>query len=147
MTNRSLTASVVALVVGAGLLAGPAHAQGRGRGQAKKEARAETSGADVNINIDIVTHRRIVREYYASNSLPPGLAKRQSLPPGLQKQLQERGTLPPGLQKRLVPVSPRLVGRLPPLPPYYVRYFLNRDLIVVDTRSNRIARIIAEVIP
>jgi hypothetical protein len=145
MNNRDLALSVVVFVIGAGLLTGPAHAQGRGRGQAKKETRAETSGADININID--THRRIVREYYASNSLPPGLAKRQSLPPGLQKQLRERGTLPPGLQKRLVPVSPVLVARLPPLPSYYARYFLNRDLIVVDTRSNRIARIIADVIP
>ena len=36
-------------------------------------------------------------------ALPPGLAKRDSLPPGLQKQLTERGTLPPGLAKRDLP--------------------------------------------
>jgi len=34
-------------------------------------------------------------------NLPPGLAKRHGrLPPGLEKQLLERGQLPPGLEKR-----------------------------------------------
>ncbi|MDA2934264.1 hypothetical protein MYX82_07965 [Acidobacteria bacterium AH-259-D05] len=32
--------------------------------------------------------------------MSPGLAKREKLPPGLQRQLQKNGTLPPGLQKR-----------------------------------------------
>ena len=149
MNNRHL-ASIVVAGLALGMMAPPADAQGRGRGrgQAKKaeEVRAAPR-ADVDINIDIDTHRRVVREYYTANRLPPGLAKRQSLPPGLQKQLAERGTLPPGLQKQLVPVEPVLVRRMPPLPPYYTRYFAGRDLIIVDTRSNRIARIIADVIP
>lgn len=33
--------------------------------------------------------------------LPQGLAKRNSLPPGLQKKYDETGELPPGLQKKL----------------------------------------------
>jgi hypothetical protein len=74
-----------------------------------------------------------VREYYTSNALPPGLAKRQSLPPGLQKQL--------------TPVPPALAGRLPGMPAYYTRYFAGRDLLVVDTRTNRIVSIIPDVIP
>ncbi|OEJ67695.1 hypothetical protein [Magnetovibrio blakemorei] len=35
--------------------------------------------------------------------LPPGLAKRSSLPPGLQKQYDKNGRLPPGLAKRDLP--------------------------------------------
>ena len=35
--------------------------------------------------------------------LPPGLAKRDTLPPGLERQLQRNGKLPPGLEKRALP--------------------------------------------
>ena len=38
-----------------------------------------------------------------NKGLPPGLAKRDHLPPGLQKHLDRRGTLPPGLAKRDLP--------------------------------------------
>src|SRR5574341_1561384 len=68
--------------------------------------------------------RKIIKEYYSKEivvqareaddqgkgkgkgkkGLPPGLAKRERLPPGLQKQLRRNGTLPPGLQKKLEPL-------------------------------------------
>lgn len=47
-------------------------------------------------------------------NLPPGLAKKDRLPPGLEKQLARNGTLPPGLQKRIQPCPPELVRVLPP---------------------------------
>lgn len=97
--------------------------------------------------IDRDGHRRIITEYYGHEGLPPGLAKRESLPPGLAKQLHERGTLPPGLQKRLVPIPRPLVGRLPSAPPYYSRYFVGRDLVVLDRRTGRVAAIIPDVLP
>jgi hypothetical protein len=99
------------------------------------------------IVIDRDGNRRIVTEYYRREGLPPGLAKRDSLPPGLAKQLRERGQLPPGLQKRLTPVPQPLLIRLPAAPPYYARYFAGRDLVVVDTRTNRVAAIIRDVFP
>lgn len=39
--------------------------------------------------------------------LPPGLAKKDHLPPGLQKQLERNGHLPPGLEKRDIPADLR----------------------------------------
>jgi hypothetical protein len=51
------------------------------------------------------------------------------------------------LQKQLTPVPPALGGRLPGVPAYYTRYFAGRDLLVVDTRTNRIVSIIPDVIP
>ncbi len=42
-----------------------------------------------------------------NKGLPPGLAKRDQLPPGLQKHLDERGALPPGLAKRDLPTDLR----------------------------------------
>lgn len=96
--------------------------------------------------IDRDGHRRVVTEYYTRESLPPGLARRESLPPGLQRQLRERGHLPPGLQKRFVAVPGPLASQLPPVPPYYTRYFAGRDLVVVDTRTNTIVNVIRDVL-
>lgn len=95
------------------------------------------------IVIDRDGHRRVVHEYVTSG-LPPGLAKRESLPPGLRKQLRERGRLPPGLQKRLTPVPAALGPRLPPLPPYYNRYFIGRDLVIIDKRTNQVVAVIQD---
>ena len=95
--------------------------------------------------------RRIIENYYRSSGpskgLPPGLAKRGGkLPPGLQKHLEKNGTLPPGLQKRLEPLPRDLNSRLPRLPDYWERVILERDVILVDRRSNRILDIIENVI-
>jgi len=116
--------------------------QGRGRGHANGRGAAASDEAVV---IDRDGHRRIVRDYYRNNALPPGLARRRSLPPGLEKQLRERGELPPGLEKRLTAVPSPLAARLPGLPPYYSRYFAGSDLLVVDTRSNRIVSVIPNI--
>jgi hypothetical protein len=95
--------------------------------------------------------RRIIENYYRSSGpskgLPPGLAKRGGkLPPGLQKHLDKNGTLPPGLQKRLEPLPQDLTLRLPGLPDYWERVILERDVILVDRRTNRILDIIENVI-
>lgn len=129
-----LAISLAPGVVFAGQEHGRGHATGRG-----------TSAGDRTVAIDRDGDRRIVRDYYRTNGLPPGLAKRQSLPPGLQKQLHERGELPPGLQRRLTAVPSPLTARLPGLPPYYSRYFAGSDMLVVDTRSNRIVSVIPDI--
>jgi hypothetical protein len=97
--------------------------------------------------------RRIIEEYYRqgkktkSKGLPPGLAKRGgNLPPGLQKQLDRNGQLPPGLQKRLEPLPTDLNSRLPRLPEYWERVILERDIILIDRRANRILDIIENVV-
>src|SRR5262249_24337676 len=122
-------------------------AQGRGRGHANGHESAEPGkpNRDVVIVIDRPGHVRVIREYQRSGSLPPGLAKRDELPPGLRKQLREKGELPPGLEKRLVPFPQDLEARLPRVPSYDRRYFAGRDLIVVDVRTNHIDAIIRGV--
>jgi hypothetical protein len=95
--------------------------------------------------------RKIIYEYYhqgaPTRGLPPGLAKRGGkLPPGLQKQLDKNGRLPPGLQKRLEPMPADLDRRLPRLPDFWERVILERDVILIDRRTNRILDIIENVI-
>lgn len=95
--------------------------------------------------IDRSGHVRIIREYERSGSLPPGLAKREELPPGLRRQLREKGELPPGLEKHLTPVPADLDARLPRIPAYDRRYFAGRDLIIVDERTKHVDAIIRGV--
>jgi len=97
--------------------------------------------------------RRLIEDYYRqaykgkSKGLPPGLAKRGgNLPPGLQKHLEKNGQLPPGLQKRLEPLPVGLDRRLPRLPEYWERVVLERDVILLDRRSNRILDIIENIV-
>lgn len=68
----------------------------------------------------------------ANSGLPPGLAKRDRLPPGLEKQLERNGTLPPGLQKRVQPLPESCEIRLPRLPHEWERVVLGSRIILLD---------------
>jgi hypothetical protein len=78
-----------------------------------------------------------VREWYDHHrdGLPPGLAKRDRLPPGLERQLEARGTLPPGLQKKIQPCPEELERRLPPPPPDCRHVIVGGHLVLLNTRS------------
>lgn len=100
-----------------------------------------------------VEERRIITDYYhkgkksKTKGLPPGLAKRGgNLPPGLQKKLDRDGQLPPGLQKRLEPLPTDLSSRLPRLPEYWERVIIERDIVLIDRRNNRVLDIIEDII-
>lgn len=82
--------------------------------------------------------RGIIRVWYDDHqsNLPPGLAKKDRLPPGLEKQLVRRGTLPPGLQKRLQPCPEDLERRLPPPPPECAHVLIGGHIVLLNRRSN-----------
>lgn len=78
-------------------------------------------------------------------SMPPGLAKRNSLPPGLASQLQKNGTLPPGLAKRDLPAD--LENQLPPVKEGYERSILeDMSVVLIEKATGKIADIITDVI-
>ncbi len=82
--------------------------------------------------------REAIRGWYDEHHdhLPPGLAKRDQLPPGLEKQLMRRGELPPGLQKRLQPCPEDLERRLPPPPPDCAHVLIGGHIVLLNRRSN-----------
>lgn len=98
--------------------------------------------------------RRTIRDYYgekrsaysgkAGRGLPPGLARRDRLPPGLEMQLQRDGRLPPGLEKQALPGD--LIYRLPPVPRGYERVIVDAHVVLVETASQVIADIITDVV-
>jgi hypothetical protein len=75
--------------------------------------------------------------------LPPGLAKRETLPPGLQRQLVRNGQLPPGLEKKIQPLPPALEVHLAPLPEGRKRVFIGGSVILLDERKNLILDLVA----
>ena len=83
--------------------------------------------------------RQIISDCYVADrsNLPPGLAKKDRLPPGLERQLRRNGTLPPGLQKRVQPLPGVCTARLPRLPRDWARVVLSGRIILLDP-SNRI---------
>jgi len=78
--------------------------------------------------------REVISDCMADSyrDLPPGLAKRDRLPPGLERQLQRNGTLPPGLQKRVRPLPEQCNERLPRLPGGWVRVTLGARILLLD---------------
>ncbi len=65
--------------------------------------------------------------------MPPGLARRGALPPGLQRQLDRKGRLPPGLAKRGLPGN--LHGRLPRLPRGVERVIVGDDVLLIQAAT------------
>ena len=77
-----------------------------------------------------------IRRFYGGEKpkkIPPGLARKHKLPPGLQKQLQRNGTLPPGLRGRYLPRE--LERKLTPLPPGYARLRVGLDFVLLDLKT------------
>jgi hypothetical protein len=115
-------------------LAVPVLAQGKGKGKEKGKG----SELDVAVDIFIGGDKRIIRDWIRTqpaSSLPPGLAKRESLPPGLQKQLAKKGHLPPGLEKRLTPFPEDLNRRLPPLREGLERVFIHGRAVIMNRNT------------
>ncbi len=83
-----------------------------------------------------VRERQIIGDCFVNDraGLPPGLAKKDRLPPGLERQLQRNGTLPPGLQKRVQPLPYQCTIRLPRLPRDWARVVLSGRIILLDSR-------------
>jgi hypothetical protein len=86
-------------------------------------------------------HDEQIRGWYHDHysKLPPGLAKRDRLTPGLERQLVVRGTLPPGLQKKMQPCPPDLETVLPPPPPNYSHVVIGGNLVLLNRVNFQIA--------
>jgi hypothetical protein len=92
----------------------------------------------------------IIRVWFSNKKnlkgLPPGLAKRKRLPPGLERQLQRNGRLPPGLEKHVHLLPLDLERLLPNLPKGIGRVIIGVDVVLLDKTSNKILDILHKVL-
>lgn len=80
-----------------------------------------------------------------NKGLPPGLARKEQLPPGLQKQLDRNGTLPPGLAKRDLPED--LESQLGPVDEGLERVIADSHVMLVEKATGIIKDIIKDIVP
>ena len=108
----------------------------------------EAQKVQVQVELFLPREREIIKEYFRGHrgGLPPGLAKRSELPPGLQKQLKRKGQLPPGLQKRLEPLPRELEVRLPRVSDLGRAVILGHHVLLLDRRTERILDIVENVV-
>jgi hypothetical protein len=113
-----------------------AFSQGKGNGKGKGKG---SDGGSTSVQLSFGRDSDVIREYYRgvpASKLPPGLAKRGDLPPGLAKQLKRNGHLPPGLEKKIYPFPVELERRLPPLPPDYGRAFIGGNAVIYNKSTS-----------
>lgn len=105
---------------------------GEGNGHGRGHDRDEEGGGHYSKH-----DRDGARGWYHGHQegLPPGLAKRDQLPPGLERQLRVRGTLPPGLRDRIRPCPPELVRVLPPPPPNCEHVVIGGHIVLLNRRT------------
>ena len=126
-----------ALAIGLFLSQPIAFGQGKGKGHNKHD---EDQGEQYYKDHDRDEARGWYNEH--ERNLPPGLAKKDRLPPGLEKQLVRNGTLPPGLQKRIQPCPEELVRRLPPPPPDCAHVLVAGHIVLLNRRTNVVLDIV-----
>ena len=134
------------------LVSSSAAAQGK---EKQKQKSDKTAGEKVRHvlpeaeRVFTVEERTKITGWLSSNrsGLPPGLAKRERLPPGLEKQLRERGTLPPGLQKKIQPLPPQLERELRVLPTGYRRAVIAGNVVLMNEKTAMVYDIIRNAIP
>ena len=150
--RRSIVLLVVSLFIGSLSLAG----QGKGNGNAGGEGNGN-AGDKGNVNQNAkadnrgfgAAEQRIIREWFLNGAnlkgLPPGLAKRDELPPGLQQQLARNGKLPPGLEKKIQPLPAQLETQLPRLTDGRRRIVLGGNVILLEPRTGAILDILKNI--
>ncbi len=122
----------------------PTYTQGKA-GKGKSDG---VSTAALVATVISATERALIGDYVqkaksSHNGLPPGLAKRDRLPPGLQKQIQRNGSLPPGLAKRGLPGDLR--GQLPHRRGQDYRV-VGSDIVLIETATNVILDVMKNVL-
>lgn len=92
--------------------------------------------------------RTLVTNWFRTNKsgLPPGLAKKEKLPPGLERQLREKGTLPPGLQKKIQPLPASLEKQMRLLPTGIRRVVVAGNVILMNEKTHMIYDMVRNVI-
>lgn len=128
------------------------HGQGQGHGKGTSAVKVQGHGMGKqktwthpgkNIvkskNIRFVNQdRAVITKYFSATPFPV-----TTLPPGIAKNVLRGKPLPPGIAKVFLP--PALVSQLPVYPGYeYLA--VGRDVVLVDSTTNMVADILADVL-
>ncbi len=79
-----------------------------------------------------------------SKAMPHGLAKRETLPPGLARHVERHGALPPGLQKRDLPDD--LASLLPETSPGLERVIVDNNVVLIERATGLVLDVLENVL-
>ena len=131
------------LLLSAVVLTGVARAHGQGRGHGHDRDDDDDQGRHhYYSDHDRDSMRGWYHDHDRDDRLPPGLAKRDQLPPGLERQLRVRGTLPPGLRKKMRPCPEEFEHRLPPPPPGCEHVVIGGHVVLMNRSTYMVMDII-----
>lgn len=140
----------LALLAGLALPAALA-AQQPEQGKMPKEAKAYPQMDEVTkkkwetAHAAIPQDEKIISEYLKTvdqTKLPPGLAKREALPPGIEKQILDEGKLPVGFDQQIKPLPPELDSKLGAIDPKLKRGFAGDRVVEWDPASGNVWRVL-----
>jgi Ni/Co efflux regulator RcnB len=128
---------ILFLIGSPALAQGNGHGNGNGNGHGKGHDKHHDD-EDRGDHYYTAHYQESVHGWYVQRDghLPPGLAKKDQLPPGLEKQLIVRGTLPPGLRKHMYPCPEELEHRLPPPPPDCANVLIGGHIVLLNRKTN-----------
>ena len=88
--------------------------------------------------------RQEIEQYFVryQNQLPPGLAKRDALPPGLQDALVRNGELPAGVEGEVQVLPRQLEVRLTALDVSLKRGYIDGKVITWNRKTRRVVDVI-----
>ncbi len=82
--------------------------------------------------------RHEMRAYYNDHyrNLPPGLAKSDRLPPGLERRLRVHYVMDNDMRAYMRPCPPELEERLPPPPPHCEHTVIGGHIVLVNSNTH-----------
>ncbi len=89
--------------------------------------------------------RRLINDYYEPRyrSLPPGLAKKDRLPPGHAWRARPNQPIHEDARWRYLPNE--LDQRLSRLPPEYVRVIIGTDVVIMNVRTRVVVDVLEDI--
>lgn len=89
--------------------------------------------------------RRLINDFYAPRyrSLPPGLAKKDRLPPGHAWRARPNHPIHEDARWRYLPYE--LDQRLSRLPPEYVRVIIGTDVVIMNVRTRVVVDLLEDI--
>ena len=139
----------VALTVLALVFAVPAMAdKGKGKGKGKEPPAAERSTGDSRKGKPgkrefSRSERDEIHAYFSANpgareQLPPGLARKNKIPPGWQKKIARGQRIPDDVWAYRVPLPHEILVRLPPPPPGVIHVRIQDHVLKVVEKTHEV---------
>ena len=143
----TVVAVIFALSTFAALAIAQGHSQEHGKSQKKSmqgEEHGNEKGKKAKKGYYTERNREQLRAWYRHHegNLPPGLAKKDRLPPGLERQLRVNGTLPPGLQREAHECPREIEEYLPPPPPDCDHVLLGGQIVLRNKKTQMVLDIL-----